>query len=81
MVHVFLTRAAHRIELLRREIHEFYSNYRVDADLIELRNLVEVADLIVRSALRRRESRGLHYTLSYPKTLADAEDTVLVPQA
>ena len=76
-----LTRAAHRIELLRREIHEFYSNYRVDADLIELRNLVEVADLIVRSALRRRESRGLHYTLSYPKTLADAEDTVLVPQA
>ena len=74
-----LTRALHRIELLRREIHEFYSSYRVDADLIELRNLVEVADLIVRSALSRKESRGLHYTMSYPHTLEAAEDTLLVP--
>ncbi len=76
-----LTRALHRIELLRREIHEFYSSYRVDADLIELRNLVEVADLIVRSALRRKESRGLHYTLSFPETCKTAEDTLLTPGA
>ena len=73
-----LARAQHRIALLRREIHEFYSNYRVDSDLIELRNLVEVADLIVHSALARKESRGLHYTLSYPETLETGEDTVLV---
>ncbi len=74
-----LTRALHRIELLRSEIHEFYSSYRVDADLIELRNLVDVAELIVRSALRRKESRGLHYTLSYPQTSKTAEDTLLLP--
>jgi L-aspartate oxidase len=74
-----LERAAHRIALLRREIAEYYTNYRVTADLIELRNLVEVADLIVRSALHRKESRGLHYTLDYPDTLMMAEDTVLVP--
>ena len=49
------------------------------ADLIELRNLVEVAELIVRSALTRQESRGLHYTLDYPDLLRDAVDTVLVP--
>ena len=54
-------------------------NFRVTADLIELRNLVEVADLIIRCALHREESRGLHYTLDYPKTLAKAVDTVLAP--
>jgi L-aspartate oxidase len=51
----------------------------VTPDLIELRNLVEVADLIIRSALSRHESRGLHYTLDYPDLLAEAKDTVLVP--
>jgi L-aspartate oxidase len=51
----------------------------VTADLIELRNLVEVADLIVRCALARKESRGLHYTLDYPETLVEAKDTILVP--
>jgi L-aspartate oxidase len=74
-----LERARHRIELLQEEIEEFYSNFRVSNDLIELRNLVVTADLIVRSALARRESRGLHYSLDYPDTLPEARDTVLVP--
>ncbi len=74
-----LERAKHRIDLLRREVNDYYKNFRVTPDLIELRNLVEVADLIVRSALSRHESRGLHFTLDYPKTLAQAKDTVLVP--
>jgi L-aspartate oxidase len=74
-----LERAKHRIDLLRREVNDYYKNFRVTPDLIELRNLVEVADLIIRSALSRHESRGLHYTLDYPELLADAKDTVLVP--
>jgi L-aspartate oxidase len=74
-----LERAKHRIDLLRSEVNEYYKNFRVTPDLIELRNLVEVADLIIRSALSRHESRGLHYTLDYPKMLAEAKDTVLVP--
>ncbi len=74
-----LERAKHRIDLLRREVEDYYRNFRVTPDLIELRNLVEVADLIIRSALLRRESRGLHYTLDYPDTLPVAVDTVLVP--
>ena len=61
-----LERAKHRIDLLRQEVADYYSHFRVTPDLIELRNLVEVADLIVRSALSRHESRGLHYTLDYP---------------
>ncbi len=74
-----LERAKHRIDLLRREVEDYYSHFRVTPDLIELRNLVEVADLIIRSALSRRESRGLHYTLDYPQTDVDAVDTVLLP--
>jgi len=74
-----LQRAKHRIDLLEREIGEFYSNYRVSNDLLELRNLVTVADLIICSALQRRESRGLHYTLDFPGLLHDARDTVLTP--
>jgi len=74
-----LERAQHRVNLLRSEIEEYYGNFRVTPDLIELRNLVEVAGLIVRSALSRKESRGLHYTLDYPKMLADAQDTILTP--
>ena len=74
-----LERAKHRIDMLRQEVRDYYAHFRVTPDLIELRNLVEVADLIIRSALSRHESRGLHYTLDYPKTLAEAKDTVLVP--
>jgi L-aspartate oxidase len=74
-----LERAQHRIALLRRETEDYYGNFRVTPDLIELRNLVEVADLIVRSALSRKESRGLHYTLDYPETLPEAKDTILAP--
>jgi len=72
-----LLRAQNRVGLLKREIQEFYSNYRVTHHLIELRNLVTVADIIVRSALSRHESRGLHYTLDYPRTDPDAGPTVL----
>jgi L-aspartate oxidase len=74
-----LERAQHRIQLLHEEIAEYYRHFRVGTDLIELRNLLQTAELIVRSALRRHESRGLHYTLDYPETLPEAKDTVLVP--
>jgi L-aspartate oxidase len=74
-----LERAKHRVDLLRQEVEDYYSAFRVTPDLIELRNLVEVADLIIRSALRRKESRGLHYTLDYPRLAKEAVDTVLVP--
>ena len=74
-----LERAKHRIELLTEEIEDYYGHFRVTPDLIELRNLLQSAELIVRSALHRKESRGLHYTLDYPKTLAKAVDTVLAP--
>ena len=74
-----LERAKHRIDMLRQEVRDYYAHFRVTPDLIELRNLVEVADLIVRSALARHESRGLHYTLDYPGMLKHARDTVLVP--
>jgi L-aspartate oxidase len=74
-----LERAAHRIRTLREEVADYYGHFRVTPDLIELRNLLEAADLIVRSALHRHESRGLHYTLDYPETDAVAVDTILVP--
>jgi L-aspartate oxidase len=74
-----LERAKRRIDMLRQEVTDYYAHFRVTPDLIELRNLVEVADLIIRSALHRHESRGLHYTLDYPETLEEAKDTVLVP--
>ena len=75
-----LERARHRIELLQEEIEEFYGRFRVSNDLIELRNLVLTAELIVRSALARKESRGLHYSRDYPDTLEIAHDTVLSPE-
>jgi L-aspartate oxidase len=74
-----LERAAHRVALLRQEIHDYYSEFRVTPDLLELRNLVDVADLIVRSARARQESRGLHYTTDHPGLLTQARDTILYP--
>lgn len=76
-----LQRAQHRVELLRREITEYYGNFRINGDLLELRNLTQVAELIIGSALARRESRGLHYTLDYPNpdTAHVPRNTVLVP--
>ena len=74
-----LERAAHRIALLRSEIQEFYQRFHVGRDLLELRNLVEVADLIVRSAQQRQESRGLHFSRDHPDLLPKALPTVLTP--
>ena len=74
-----LERAWRRIELLKQEVHDYYANHRVSPDLIELRNLIHVAELMVRCACSRRESRGLHYTLDYPATAARAVPSVLYP--
>ena len=77
-----LNRAMNRVELLKKEIAQYYQDFRVTSDLLELRNLVVVAELIIRCAQERKESRGLHYTLDYPK-LDDsqpAKNTVLTPK-
>jgi L-aspartate oxidase len=76
-----LARARRRLGMLLAEIHEYYANFRLTNDLIELRNLALVADLIVRCAQARNESRGLHYTLDYPEPRDPTEDTVLEPMA
>jgi L-aspartate oxidase len=74
-----LQRAQNRIELLQQEIRWYYSRYRVSRNLLELRNLALVAELIIQSAMTRKESRGLHYTLDYPNKLPSPVNTVLVP--
>lgn len=74
-----LERARNRIRMMTDEVADYYGQFRVTPDLIELRNLLQTAELIVRSALHRHESRGLHYTLDWPETLPAAVDTVLVP--
>jgi L-aspartate oxidase len=74
-----LERAKHRVDNLRREIHDYYSLFRLTNNLIELRNLALVASLIIQSAMNRKESRGLHYTLDYPEMEKAAKNTVLVP--
>ncbi len=76
-----LERALHRIKLLRDEIDDYYANFRVNRDLLELRNLVVCAELIVRSALRRHESRGLHFSRDFPQTLPVSFPTVLTRPA
>ena len=74
-----LQRAQHRIKLLQNEIQEYYSNCKVTRDLLELRNLATVSELIIRCAMQRKESRGLHYTLDYPDLSPIARDTIMVP--
>ena len=74
-----LERAGNRIEMMRKEVEDYYGSFRVTTDLIELRNLLDCAGLIVTSALRRHESRGLHYIMDYPATDPVARDMVLVP--
>ena len=75
-----LQRAMRRVELLKEEIRDYYSHFKINNNLIELRNLVTVAELIIRSALLRHESRGLHYTLDYPDTETNgkASNTIMV---
>ena len=75
-----LERALNRIKLLNEEIDEYYSHFHITNDLVELRNLVQTAELIVRSALSRKESRGLHFSRDYPDTLPQTQDTILTPQ-
>ncbi|MGF6193136.1 L-aspartate oxidase [Serratia sp. 509] len=74
-----LERALRRINTLQQEIDEYYANFRISNNLLELRNLVQVAELIVRSAMERKESRGLHYTLDYPDMLPEPKPTILQP--
>ncbi len=75
-----LERALRRIHLLQQEIHDYYANFRISNNLLELRNLVQVAELMVRCALERKESRGLHYTLDYPEPLPNSGPTILKPE-
>ena len=75
-----LQRAQRRVNLLQKEIEEYYGNFRVTNDLLELRNLTDVADLIIQSAMARKESRGLHYTLDYPEMEDKPVNTILVPE-
>ncbi|MNR65484.1 L-aspartate oxidase [compost metagenome] len=74
-----MERALRRINTLQAEIDEYYANFRISNNLLELRNLVQVAELIVRSAMERKESRGLHYTLDYPDMLPNSQPTILHP--
>jgi L-aspartate oxidase len=74
-----LQRAKRRAQLLHQEVSEYYSNYVITRDLLELRNLITIAELIIESALQRKESRGLHYNLDYPEAQSEAKDTILVP--
>ncbi len=75
-----LQRAMHRVQLLQNEIDEYYAHFHVSSDLLELRNLVTNADLIVKSALSRHESRGLHYSRDYPETEENPKPTILIPK-
>ncbi|UPR51743.1 L-aspartate oxidase [Vibrio cyclitrophicus] len=75
-----LERALRRIQMLQQETHEYYSYFKVSNNLLELRNLLQVAELMVRCAMQRKESRGLHYTLDYPELAKDSGPTILTPE-
>ncbi|MCG6201488.1 L-aspartate oxidase [Psychromonas antarctica] len=75
-----LARALHRVQLLQQEIDEYYSNFKVSNNLLELRNLVQVAEIIIKSAMSRKESRGLHYNIDYPEQKDNSQPTILCPQ-
>ena len=75
-----LARAERRINLLKQEVQEYYSHYHVNKNLLELRNLLTIAELIVSCALQRQESRGLHSTLDYPKLSSERKDSILTPR-
>ncbi|MBP9742174.1 MAG: L-aspartate oxidase [Burkholderiales bacterium] len=72
-----LERALHRIQMLKAEVYDYYSNFKLSADLIELRNLLVGAELIVKSAMLRHESRGLHHSKDFPQTVDEAKNTIL----
>jgi len=74
-----LERALNRVQLLQKEIDEYYSNFKVSNNLLELRNLVQVAEIIIKSAMQRKESRGLHYNLDYPEQQENPKPTILCP--
>jgi len=74
-----LERALHRVELLQQEIQDYYQHFKVSNNLLELRNLVQVAELIIRCAMDRKESRGLHYTLDFPDSIKNPKPTILNP--
>jgi L-aspartate oxidase len=73
-----LQRALRRVRNLREEINEYYFDYLVTADILELRNIADIAEIIITSAMARHESRGLHYTLDYPERLRIAKDNRIV---
>ena len=75
-----LQRAQHRIDLLKKEVREYYRNFRITNNLLELRNLLQIADLVVKSALERKESRGLNYNTDYPDMQENSKPTVLTPK-
>jgi L-aspartate oxidase len=72
-----LERARTRVRNLKKEIHDYYWNFKVESPLLELRNLVEIAEMIIECGLQRKESRGLHYTLDYPDKQIDLTDSVV----
>ena len=75
-----LKKAKEKMELIKKEVQEFYKNYEVTSDFLELRNLVLVSELIIDSAIKRKESRGLHYNIDYPNKLKRASSTILQPK-
>jgi L-aspartate oxidase len=76
-----LQRAERRIRILRDEVQDYYTKNRVTKDMLELRNLVLVSELIIACSIQRKESRGLHFTLDYPQLDPDPVDTVLTPSS